>query len=289
MALIGSANPKSFMASRAITKKWAKTFYFASFLLSKEKRYASYAVYAICRACDHSVDDTTDDLKVQNLSKIRNEIEQAYHSAPLTKDTLIAFRETVNTYQIPKIYFDDLIDGMIMDLNKNRYENFTELRDYCYKVAGVVGLIMLKILGYEDKAAEQHAVNLGIAMQLTNILRDIKEDYALGRIYLPKSELDRFSVTEEMIAEGYLDARFKDLLVFQIKRARDHYQNATEGICLINNARSRLVVWTMADLYSGILKAIERNRYDVFSKRAYLSKFKKILRLIWILLSGRYF
>ena len=279
---------KGFAESKIITKEWAKSFYFASLFLSKEKRYASYAVYAVCRACDHSVDNTIDTSKAQSLSMIKKKIECAYSDMPLDQNVPLAFRETIRKYQIPKKYFDALLDGMHIDLNKNRYENFEELYTYCYKVAGVIGLIMLKILGCNRKEAENYAIDLGVAMQLTNILRDIKEDYSLGRIYLPKEEMQNYKLSEDAISKGNLDENFKNFLGFQIKRARKFYESSEKGISLINNARSRFVVLTMKDIYSGILTSIERNHYDVFAKRAHVNTLEKLFLLSKILFRGQY-
>jgi len=268
---------EGFAESRAITKKHAKSFYFASQFLPKDKRYAAYAVYAICRISDHCVDDPTASSSPLNLEDIKNKIIAAYGDDPLEDKVLLAFRQTVKKYHIPREYFDELIEGMYMDLDKSRYENFKELYRYCYKVAGVVGLIMLTIFGHEHPKTKIYAIRLGIAMQLTNILRDIKEDFNLGRIYLPKDEMERYGITEEMISQGRISKRFRHFLKFQIRRAKDYYHNSQKGIRMIGNMESRLVVCMMRDIYSGILGSIEKNRYDVFSRRAYVRTFTKIL------------
>jgi len=268
---------EGFAESRAITKKHAKSFYFASQFLPKDKRYAAYAVYAICRISDHCVDNPASFSSPLDLETIKNKIIAAYGDAPLDDKILLAFRQTVKKYNIPREYFDELIEGMYMDLDKSRYENFKELYRYCYKVAGVVGLIMLTIFGHEHPKTKIYAIRLGVAMQLTNILRDIKEDFKLGRIYLPKDEMERYGITEEMISQGRISKRFRHFLKFQIRRAKDYYHNSTKGIKMIGNMESRLVVCMMRDIYSGILGAIEKNRYDVFSRRAYVRTFTKIL------------
>jgi len=266
---------KGFAESREITKKHAKSFYFASQFLPKDKRYAAYAVYAICRISDHSVDGPSS--SPLDLESIKDKISAAYGAEPLEDKVLLAFRQTVRKYAIPKKYFDELMEGMSMDLDKSRYENFRELYKYCYKVAGVVGLIMLTIFGHEQPKTKIYAIRLGIAMQLTNILRDIKEDFGLGRIYLPKDEMARYGITEEMISQGRISKRFRRFLRFQIKRAKEYYRNSTKGIRMIGNMESRLVVCMMRDIYSGILGSIEKNRYDVFSRRAYVRPFTKFL------------
>lgn len=271
---IHSLSRKGFKKAEKITKKHAKTFYFTSHLLPKERRKAAFSVYAICRISDDTVDNPAESLA--SLESIEKKIKAAYSNAPLEDGILVAFKQTITKYRIPKQYFDELIDGMYMDVEKNRYKNFDELYTYCYKVAGIIGLIMLYILGYNNPEAKTYAVKLGIAMQLTNILRDIKEDYQRGRIYVPQDEMKQFGVSEETIAEGKISDQFIHLLKFQIKRADSYYSNARQGLKLINNAPSRLVVCMMAYMYEAILRKIEENSFDVFSKRAYVSNLKKI-------------
>ena len=254
-----------------ITKQHAKTFYFASRYLPKNKRYAAYSVYAMCRISDDSVDNSHRPSNSVNLSQIKEKIESVYENREIKDNLLLAFKETINKYRIPKRYFDELTEGMYMDLNKNRYQDFNELYTYCYKVAGIVGLIMLNILGYNNQEAESRTVDLGVAMQLTNILRDIKEDYQLERIYLPQDEMARFKVSENQIAQGRVDENFIALLKFQIQRAREFYNNSHKGIKMITDLKSRLVVCMMKDMYAGILQSIENNNFDVFSKRAHIN------------------
>ena len=175
-----------------------------------------------------------------------------------------------------------------MDLDKNLYYDFNELYTYCYRVAGVVGLVMLHIFGFNNEAAKKHAIDLGVAMQLTNILRDIKEDFQRGRVYLPLDEMRRFAMTENILAKELVDGNLRAMLQFQIKRARAYYDNAWAGIKMINNARSRFVVTVMKDLYAGILDSIETNNYDIFSKRAQVNLLKKIYLTAKTLLRGAY-
>ncbi|MEI8350171.1 MAG: phytoene/squalene synthase family protein [Candidatus Omnitrophota bacterium] len=279
---------KGFLQARAITKKHAKTFYFASLFLSKKKQSAAYAVYAICRISDESVDNTRQSGQDTALTRIKENIAAAYASNPLQDDLLKAFRKTVKTYRIPKHYFDELIEGMDMDTRVSRYETFQELYRYCYKVAGVVGLIMLKIFGYQNPQAEAYAVDLGVAMQLTNIIRDIAEDFEKGRIYLPAHDLRQFGVSEKMITQGIVDDKFIALLKYQIERARHYYKTASKGIPLISDRNCRFVTLAMQELYSGILAAVERNNYDVFSQRAQVSTIKKILTASKIALRQEY-
>jgi len=277
-----------FTLAKKITEKYGKTFYFASRFLNKEKRKAAYAIYALCRISDESVDAKEGLLCQQDLALIKKKIDSAYNNASSTEPLLSAFQQTVNNYSVPKKYFDALLEGMRMDLEKNRYQTFEELYDYCYKVAGVVGLIMADIFGYSDQKAADHAINLGIAMQLTNILRDIKEDFGRGRIYLPLDEMQRFKVSEADISEHRVTGNFKALIRFQITRAREYYENGKQGIKMISDPNSRLIALAMAEIYAGILEIIEKNGYDIFGRRAYVSCPKKIVALLKILLKGEY-
>jgi len=279
---------EGFTIAREITRRHAKTFYCASHFLPKDKRNASYAVYAICRTSDDAVDRAGGGKRTVYLNKIKQKIDSAYGNTQLKDGVLLAFRKTVLVYDIPKDYFDQLLEGMHMDLNKNRYGNFEELYEYCYRAAGVVGLIMLKIFGFNKEQAKQYAVDLGIAMQLTNILRDIKEDYRMGRIYLPQDELSKFNVTENDISKGRVNKPFIAFMRFQIQRARNYYAESTKGIGMIGDKRSRLVVYMMKDMYAGILGSIEKNNFDVYSQRARLNSTRKMFTALNVLLKAQF-
>ena len=257
-------------------------------MLPKDKQYAAYSVYAICRISDDSVDVKLNLKDSLHNDNIKEKIEAAYENKKLDDELLRALRETINKYNIPKYLFDELIEGISMDLDKNIYQNFNELYTYCYRVAGVIGLIMLKIFGYNNGKAEKYAVDLGIAMQLTNILRDIKEDYLRGRIYLPQDELRKFGVSENQIAAEKMDSNFISLLKFQIERARQYYKNSTQGIKMIANLKSRIVVCMMKDMYAAILNSIENNDYNVFSRRACVSALGKTAIAFKILVKAEY-
>ena len=277
-----------FKKAESITKLHAKTFYFASRFLPEEKKRAAYSVYAICRLSDEAVDENMGEEKLKNLTKIQAKVDAVYSNRELKDNLLLAFKHTVNKHNIPKVYFDQLIEGMYMDLKHNRYRDFKELYSYCYKVAGVIGLIMLKIVGYTDLDTEKQAIDLGIAMQLTNILRDIKEDALRGRIYLPQDELQKFAAEEGDIFSGILNERLILLLKFQIERARQYYQNSAPGIKSIGDYRSRLVVCLMKEMYCGILNEIEKNSFNVFAQRAYVKTNAKCAILFKTILRGQY-
>jgi len=279
---------EGFREAERITRKFAKTFYLASLFLPKDKKYASYAVYAICRLSDDSVDNPENSDPRARLREIEKEISAAYTESSNISPLLAAFRITARAYQIPKEYFEILIQGMYMDLEIKGYADFRSLYKYCWQVAGVVGLIMLKILGSKNKAAQAYAVKLGIAMQLTNILRDINEDLKRNRVYLPENEMADFGILKSQLLEKNSDGRLKSLLRFQIQRCHEFYADSLPGIKLIDDRKVRFVVLVMQENYRLILSAIQKNDYNIFSKRAQVSKLKKIMTVIKILLEGKY-
>lgn len=270
-----------FEQAKNITRHHAHTFYLTSFFLPKEKRLAAFAVYALCRLSDESVDDphASAEQRKKDLDGIKEKINQAFGPTEINDPLLLCFRKTVHTYHIPKEYFDELLRGMAMDLAISRYQSFNDLYDYSYKVAGVIGLIMTKIFGYKNTDAEKHAIELGIALQLTNILRDIKEDFARGRIYLPQAEMKKFEITEENLSQGLVDERFKSFMRFQIERARDYFCRASQGLVLIKDGRCRFTAFLILEFYARILKKIEENNFDVYSQRAIVPWHEKIFGL----------
>ena len=271
----------SFLACRKTTRENAKAFYFASFALPREKRLAAYSVYTFCRRADNLVDDggvSPDAGRIrQGIESMRAELHRVYAGLPGAAGDIPAFRHTVLEYGIPEQYFLDLLRGVEMDLHRTRYETFEELREYCYCVASVVGLIMTKILGAADDAALGAAADLGTAMQLTNILRDVGEDLRLGRIYLPLEDLGRFRFTEADLARGVVNGNFVDLMRFEAERAIEYYRRSEAGIPLLRDRRARRTVRIMGRSYRRILDKIEQNRYDVFTRRAYVPLAEKLV------------
>jgi phytoene synthase len=270
----------SFEQCRVSTRTYAKTFYFASHVLPREKRMAAYAVYAFCRYADELVDGAAAIAEpgtvLRELGLLRDQLVELYSQADAGETKQGAFRDTVRKYGIPVEYFLDLLRGVEMDLMKKRYRDFAELDEYCYCVASTVGLIMTKIFGSADEdGALQHAVELGKAMQLTNILRDVGEDYRRGRLYLPADELQRFGVKEEDLESGQVTPAFAELMTFQIRRARDLYACAEAGIPTLTDDGSRFCVRLMSRTYANILSAIEANGFDTLSRRAYVSLTRK--------------
>jgi phytoene synthase len=283
-----SHQQKGYQKAKLITRQYATTFYAASRFLPREKRLAAYAVYAVCRISDDSIDlpQNPSLSPIDSIKAMKIRIHTAYTTDPITDNLLAAFKDTVTHYAIPERYFTELLAGMEMDITQNRYSHFDELYTYCYRVAGIVGLIMLKIFGASDPKAESSAVELGVALQLTNIIRDIKEDLERGRIYLPQEDMQRFGVTEADIAGHRLNDNFKKLLQFEITRARQYYHQAVKGIRLIGDKRGRLVALAIKELYAAILEETEKNNYDIFSRRLYVKPLKRCSILLKIILRG---
>jgi 15-cis-phytoene synthase len=264
----------TFDQARLYARHYAKTFYFASHVLPRQKREAAYAVYAFCRRADNIVDDAGNDhagrtRAVVLLQELRDELHDVY-DGPADAGRWVALRTTVRAFGIPRGYFLDLIRGVEMDLLKSRFATFAELEEYCYCVASVVGLIMARIFGVSTSEALRHAAELGTAMQLTNILRDVGEDLRMGRIYLPQDELMRFGVSESDLQAGRPEGQLRALLEFQVTRARSYYRSAGPGIAMIPDDGSRFCAEMMSTLYSRILDAVEANGYDVFTRRAHV-------------------
>lgn len=261
---------------RRITSYYARTFYFASHCLPRNTRKHAYAVYAFCRWADNAVDDAVDLAEARiRLDQARKALDEAYGNKPVAPG-LLSFRETVNRRQIPQELFQELLEGMAMDLVQNRYANWPELDLYCYRVAGVVGLMMTHIFGFDDRACFTQAKSLGTAMQLTNILRDIGEDDDRGRIYLPLDELAQFGISQEQIHAKTMSDPFRQFMKFQIDRARHHYAEAEAGIPHVLGSTHRMTIRVMGHLYSLILNEIEKLECDIFRTRARVSTSRKI-------------
>ena len=193
----------------------------------------------------------------------------------VTGGILPAFSDTVRRFDIPRAYFDAIIDGAEMDLTVTRYATFADLYRYCYRVASAVGLVCIRIFGYHGEEAERYAESCGIAFQLTNILRDIREDAGMGRVYLPQEDLDAFGYTEENLRNGLFNEPFRRLMGFQVERARSYYDEALPLLPLVQST-SRAGLATMIGIYRACLEEIPRRQYDVYSQRIGLSPWKKL-------------
>ncbi len=261
--------------AREYTKAAGSNFYYSFLLLPKPKRDAMFAVYAFCKYTDDLVDEDQNGAdKKALLDDWRLEIERLYQGRPLHPITQ-SLANSLEQFHIPQNYLNDLVDGMEMDLNQSRYRTFDELLLYCYRVASVVGLMSIEIFGYSSEKTKQYAKDLGIAFQLTNIIRDIKCDAEIGRIYIPQEDLNRFDCTEVDLKAGRLSRAVNDLISFQVVRAKEYFQRAAANLPLIDRS-AMLTAEIMANIYFRILEKVERAHYDVFSGKISLSKAVKL-------------
>jgi phytoene synthase len=259
-----------------ITKTSNTSFYYSFAVLPKHKREAISAVYAFCRYTDDIVDEGTDQgRKVVLLRKWRMELGQALRGSS-TFPLLNQLSATARKFNIPVDHFYDLIRGMEMDLGKTRYETFEELREYCYLVASTVGLMCRQIFGYKNESTREYAINLGIALQLTNILRDVKDDAKRGRIYLPREDLRQFGYTEEDLLAGRYTPAFVDLMRFECERARQYFDAARNALKDEDKYYffAARIMWS---IYAHLLRRIERSNYNVFGHRIALPRVLKLL------------
>lgn len=255
-----------------------KSYFFATRFFPEDLRFATHALYAFFRIPDEIVDNPSGRGvadSAQALEDWKTQWRKAYETRESDDDVLLAAADTFHRFQIPFKYSEDFLDAMIQDTWKDRYATYPELEKYMYGSAAVVGLMMSHVIGYE-KGALAYAEKLGYAMQLTNFLRDIREDYEMrGRIYLPQDEMARYGVSEADIANGQMTPAFVTLLKFHIARADRLYDEANKGIGLLDK-RGRFAVRAASDLYREILRKIESQNLDVFAKRAGTSKLEKI-------------
>lgn len=261
---------------RRITKAEAKNFYYAFRTLPSIKRRAIYAAYAFCRLCDDLSDgDLPHEERIDGFRRARAALSQARRGQ---FDTLVmtALGDAAGRFGIPWEYFEEIVDGVEMDLETTRYGTFVDLREYCYKVASVVGLVSIEIFGYEEAPrVRDYAVDLGIAMQLTNILRDIKEDAARGRIYIPQDEMRRAEYSEDELTRGVVNENFRELMAFQVRRGRERFESGRNLVQFLSRD-SRACAAVLIGVYGSILDRIESANYDVFSQEIKLSAGQKL-------------
>lgn len=267
----------AYKKAEAITAAHSKSFSLASGLLPEEKRSAVRALYAFCR----TVDDIVDEVESKKdrdfeLDYWRNVVQTASYSA----DDLVAtaWADTLVRYHIPRHYALQLIDGVARDLSQSRYQTFDDLATYCYGVASTVGLMSMYIVGFKGHEAVPYAIKLGVALQMTNILRDVGEDYRNGRLYLPREELVTYGIREEDIAAGHVTDNWRQFMKFQIDRTRQLYEESWKGVKLLER-EGQLAIGAASVFYAGILEDIEKHDYDVFSRRASLGAFGKLRKL----------
>jgi 15-cis-phytoene synthase len=276
-----------------ITQVHSRTFYLASGLLPPAKRRAARALYAFCRTTDDIVDsgDAREGIPPRRALEAwrRNSlVECADEDSPARHRLILAWTDTQTTYSIPRVYAEQLIDGVARDLPSDglptplRYQTFDELTTYCYGVASTVGLMAMHIIGFSGPDAVPYAVKLGVALQLTNILRDVAEDWQVGRLYLPLEELAAFDLSEADIDQGVVDDRWRAFMQYQIDRVRGLYAASLPGIRMLHRD-GRFAIGAAAELYRAILDDIEAHDMDVFTRRASLSSGRKLRRLpgIW--------
>ncbi len=277
---------QAYLECQAITKASSTNFYYAFLTLPPRKRHAIYATYAFCRLCDDIVDDPDRRETAElDLAGLRAQLRAAYEGKP-TGPIWIALGDAQRRYGIPMSHFTDVIDGCEMDLTKSSYETFDELVQYCRRVASAPGLICIEVFGYSDERAVKYAIDLGIAMQLTNILRDVGEDARDGRVYLPNEELDKFGYSKSMLMAGTVDDSFRALAKFQIERARRYFESGARLFPLLDR-RSRACPRTMSSVYRQLLGRIEAVDYDVFSERISLSRTAKAALAAKLWIQGR--
>jgi phytoene synthase len=270
---------EAYVHCEAITAYHSRSFHLASGLLPGPKRQAVRALYAFCRTTDDIVDCHQGDA-LAALTGWRQRL--ALVEPPVEDLVAVAWADARARYHIPQRYAEQLIDGVARDLRQTRYATFEELAAYAYGVASTVGLMSMHIIGFAGSEAIPYAVKLGVALQITNILRDVGQDWQLGRVYLPQEELTAFGLSEADLAAGQVDARWRACMRFQIERNRRLYAEAWPGIALLNR-EGRFAIAAAAGLYQAILDEIEAHDYDVFNRRASVSGWGKLRRLpgIW--------
>jgi phytoene synthase len=265
----------------ALTKHHSRTFFLASSLLPPDKCRAARALYAFCRLSDDLVD--RGDGGGDPISALETWRARALSPHPPADDPVaLAWADTRARYGIPSRYAEQLLDGVARDLVTTRYQTFAELAVYAYGVASTVGLMAMHIVGFSGPEAIPYAVRLGVALQLTNILRDVGEDWRAGRLYLPQEELKHYGISESDVAAHRIDERWLAFLRFQTERVHDLYANALPGLAFLAPA-GRFAIAAAAELYRAILEDIHANGGDVFGRRAYISHWEKLRRLpgIW--------
>lgn len=270
-----TAVAQSYTHCRDVARREAKNFYYSFVFLPRERSDAMSAVYAFSRYCDDVSDSGDASKAAQHFEECRAMVRRAFAGDTTGHPMLPALADTQRRFAIPEQYFFDLIKGTEMDLSVKRYETFDQLYHYCYHVASVIGLFCIHIFGFTDPAAKKFAEYRGIAFQLTNILRDVKEDAGLGRVYLPREDLKRFEVAEQDVLDGKLDDRMRRLLRFQGERAGEFYRKSEPLDALIHPG-SRPALAVMTKIYRGLLHKIESENYNVMNGKIRLSTPAKV-------------
>lgn len=262
--------------AKKIAKESRSSFYYAFTLLPSPKREAMNTVYAFCRQTDDIIDEGTEpaETKAEKLRRWRLELEKSVNGES-TYHLMNKLSKTISQFNIPQQPFFDLIKGMEMDLQYNRYNTFEDLKLYCYRVASTVGLMCIEIFGYKHSSAKDFAIDLGIALQLTNILRDIKKDAQNGRIYIPLEDLERFNYTPEELLSGVYNENFRRLMEFEVLRAKEYFIKASRSLNLDDKA-SMFAARAMQHIYYKLLRKIIEADYNVYSNNIKVTKFEKV-------------
>jgi len=267
--------PEAYRSCYAITRKHSCSFFLSSQLLPADKRRAVRALYAFCRTSD----DLVDQPQANAIQALATWVALVHAPQPPPDNAvLLAWNDTLNRYGVPRALPDELLAGIAMDLTVDRYDTFDDLWLYCYRVASIVGLISMRIIGYREGAVN-YAIKLGVALQLTNILRDVGEDAQRRRVYLPREDLEQFGLCADDILNGRRDESFRSLMRFEIERAHCLYEAAWPGIALLN-PDGQLAITAAAEIYRGILGKIHQSDYNVYQRRAYVPLAHKLL-LLW--------
>jgi 15-cis-phytoene synthase len=280
----GVSLAESYANAKRVAKAQARNFYYGFRLLPAEKHAALCALYAFMRWVDDISDDPGDSAaKGEGLALARDAVERAARGDGSGPVFLPALADTISRYRIPRGYLDELIAGAEMDLHGAAYRTFDDLRLYCHRVAGIVGQCCVHVFGFQDARALELADRLGLAFQLTNILRDVAQDYALGRVYLPQEDLERFGCARESLPVAPPREAARELVRFEAERARGFYEEGAALLPLVGED-SRAALWALARIYGGLLGKMEARNYDVTGARVGLSAAEKT----WILLRARF-
>jgi phytoene synthase len=266
----------SYEYCRALAKQTARNFYYSFLTLPRDRFRAMCVLYAFMRVTDDLGDDLTAGIdRAAALARWRAELLFAWNSGKCQHPVLPAVVDMLRAHQVPLQYLQDVITGVEMDLQPTGYRTFDELAGYCYHVAGAVGLACIHLWGFHDSRALASAIDCGTALQLTNILRDLREDADRGRVYLPAEDLERFGISADDLACGRRDRRFDELMQFEVARTREYYARARALFGYLEPA-GQPILETMLRIYGGLLDEIERRDYDVFSRRVELSCGRKL-------------
>lgn len=266
VTMVELTSEEAFQHCREITIESASNFFWAIATLPPKKRKAVYVVYAFARRCDDIADSEKDGEEKQRLlDDVRENLEKIAGSPPSSfsdEGIYLATSEVIREYDIPLDYFEELLKGVEMDLYTKRYRTFEDLRLYCYRVASVVGLILIEIFGYENNRAKSYAIDFGIGMQLTNIIRDVSEDLRIGRIYLPEEDLEKFDYSERDLKNRVRNSDFRSLMDYEAARTRDYFESGTKLFSLLPR-RARSCPAGLYGIYNRLLRRMESSDWDI--------------------------